>query len=545
MTALRLGHRAPRRARGDDGVILVLFALTLVGLLVMAAAVVDVGAVYNLRRQDQSAVDSAALGAAQELPAMAASAQEAIALVDASLREPLASNAWSTCGTDAGALAVRHSTANCISFDASRSRIRVRLPDQLYDTAFGRIVGIDQVRHAAFAVAAIRRQGFGGVLPFGIPLTAATSPDGYACLKANSGGQSQPPCDGPDQGNFGPLDLGFFGNASLGTTPSCGSGDTKDRMVNNIAVGADHDLEPYVSGTAKVDTVACDTSSADPAPNAADTQTGLSAKDTGQGLLGPDIFSDGGSSRLRRQDSRLFGGNGATTSVGGGADEVDDNPLWNFIPPDLASGPGAGGNVPVSCQRDQFVDSSGGIPSSNLNLPEEVRLHLAPFSEQDRLVKLLQRCFTHYQGQAWEDPASNGQPALTPADPRLGCSGTDPAPCTDPVFGVNSDRAESPDLWDIQYTPRFGYVPQLTGDFPTGTGTVMFEAFRPVFIQRVVFKQNAVFDPGVGDRPVTAGADDLREVTAFVFPEDMLPDGLADDDAAHAIGKNRFVQLVR
>ncbi|CAN5517827.1 hypothetical protein BH20ACT2_BH20ACT2_22660 [soil metagenome] len=525
--------------------ILVLFALTLVGLLVMAAAVVDVGAVYNHRRQDQSAVDSAALGAAQELPVMGESANEAIALVDASLDEPLATGAWNTCGSDAGALAVRHTAADCISFDVSRSRIRVRLPDQLYQTAFGRIVGIDEVRHAAFAVAAIRRQGCGGVLPFGLPNAAAASPDGYACLKANSGGRSQPPCDGPDQGNFGPLDLGFFGNASLGTTKSCGSGGTKDRMINNIAVGADHDLEPFASGTAKVDTVACNISSADPPPNAAGTQTGLSAEDTGQGLLGPDEFSDGGPARLRRQETRLFDGNGATTSVGGGADEVDDNPLWNFIPPDLASGPGDGGDIPVSCQLNQFVDSSGGIPSSNPNLPDEVRLHLAPFSQQDRLVKLLQRCFTHYRGQSWEDLASNGQPALTPADPRVGCNSTAATACTDPVFGVNSDRAESPDLWDIQYTPRFGYVPQLSGPFPNGSATVTFAAFRPVFIQRVIFKSNVVFDPGVGLRPVSAGADDLREVTAFVFPEDMLPNGLADADAAHAIGKNRFVQLVR
>ena len=64
------GQNAIGRTDDDRGLAMVLVALVMVVLLVFAAFVVDVGAVYNLRRQDQSAADSAALAAAQELSSM-------------------------------------------------------------------------------------------------------------------------------------------------------------------------------------------------------------------------------------------------------------------------------------------------------------------------------------------------------------------------------------------------------------------------------------------------------------------------------------------
>ena len=52
VTALRT-----RRAQGDDGIVIVFFALILVVLLIFGAFAIDLGSVYNARRQDQSAVN--------------------------------------------------------------------------------------------------------------------------------------------------------------------------------------------------------------------------------------------------------------------------------------------------------------------------------------------------------------------------------------------------------------------------------------------------------------------------------------------------------
>jgi uncharacterized membrane protein len=61
-----------RNRREERGLALVIFALMLFSLLMITALVVDLGAVYAHRRNDQNAADAAALAGAQELPDMAA-----------------------------------------------------------------------------------------------------------------------------------------------------------------------------------------------------------------------------------------------------------------------------------------------------------------------------------------------------------------------------------------------------------------------------------------------------------------------------------------
>ena len=152
----------------------------------------------------------------------------------------------------------------------------------------------------------------------------------------------------------------------------------------------------------------------------------------------------------------------------------------------------------------------------------------------------MQRCFAHYSGSTWTD---NG--AFTPGEARVGCAPT--GPCTDAVFALNSSTTETPDLYDIQYTPRFGYVPELTGSFPSGSSqAVSIARFRATFFQRLTLQNlgsPGYYDPGF-DAP-SGGQKSVRELTAFMFPSDMLPNGLADEDAVYAIGRNRFVHLVR
>ncbi len=509
--------------------VLIFVALLMVSMLVVAAAVVDVGAVYAHRRQDQSAADVAALGAAQELPDVTRATSVGKDMAHDTLGTVLSEANWNGCDGDPGALPVPSPSANCISFNQSRTQLRVRLPDQTYEAAFAGVVGVDEMRHSAFAIASVGNYGFGGVLPFAMPAGAGGA-DGLGCLKSGSGGLSEPPCSGSSSGNFGTIELGFFGNSLLGTPLDCNPG--KGGVDNNIAVGADHQLAVADASGTRVDTAACP--DGDPPPNAANTLTGNA--DVGDGLFSGDEFSDGGPARLQRTDGHLFDGEGALRSVHG--IDVDDNPLWRFIDENLSSGTGEGGDVPQSCEREQF-DGSPANPA----LPPAVRDHLSGFDEPERMTKLLERCFAHYMHGSWSD----GGDAFE-LDPRVGCGGDTATPCEDPVFTVNSSSSDSPDLFDIQYTPRFAYVPELSGDFPSGSGTVTFESFRAVFIQRLRVgngKNADRFDPGFGPSSLGGGSGTVREATAWVFPEDMLPNGLAKEDAPFAIGKNRFVQLVR
>ncbi len=519
---------------------LALGAIVMTSLMVLAALVVDVGVVYAERRRDQAAADAGALAAAQEALDPTAAATKAIEYAEKTLGVDLPDTTWNSCASDPGRMARPVTGFNCISFNNARNRIRVRIPDRYYETSFARVIGVKKMRHSAYAIAGLAQGGFGGVLPFGMP-AGAGSGDGYACIKSNSGGQSDAPCNGPDSGNFGTIDITFFGSESHGTSQSCGSGDARTlRIPNNIAVGSDHQLGTYVSSEL-VDSTACATTT--PSPNAAKTETGNLSNAVESGMLAGSVFSDGGPARLQRTDENLFGGNGRMRSVRGNL--VDDNGLWSFISPALASGGGPGGNVPRSCQRDQFVDASGNPTMANL--PANIRTHVEDLALSERMLALMTRCFAHYNGNAWGGGASAGLPALVPPEPRTGC-GAMPQPCTDPVFAYNTTTGDSPNLFDIQYTPRFAYVPEIIGTFPNGSSQpVRFKAFRPVFIQRLTLGSGGnarTFDPGISSDALNVSGNGVREVTLWVFPQGMLPSILDQSGAAYAIGVNRFVQLM-
>ena len=70
--------------------------------------------------------------------------------------------------------------------------------------------------------------------------------------------------------------------------------------------------------------------------------------------------------------------------------------------------------------------------------------------------------------------------------------------------------------------------------------------FRAVYLQRMRIGNNNCdleYDPGFG---MTGGSDTrANSLTAWLFPKKMLPNGLAESDAPLAIGKSRFVRLIR
>lgn len=516
-----------------------LSALVLVGLMIFAAFAIDLGGLYAERRDDQNAADTSSLAGAMLL-------NDSDAVVVARVKDvahktlgaTLTNAEWNSCTgiTDPDLVDNPLSGANCITTNGARTQLQVRVPEQVLDATFGRAAGITGYQHSAFAISGITSAGFGSVLPFGMPASAGGG-DGYVCIKSGSGGTSVEPCGGSSSGNFGYVDFGHFGNVDVGTPVDCGNGGQRTRSANNMAVGVDHDLSRFNgtpwNGVAVVDTTACAATPQTASPNAMDTLTGNTVSQS----LAPGIafgtgFSDGGPGRLARTSPLLFGGSGVTRNVAGA--QLDDNPLWQFIPDSFP----AAASVPTSCHKSVFTTVLGG----NLGgLPGNVRTFLTPKGTAERMRSLIQRCITHYTGSSWTAGGAisgGGDPSSCPA------SG-----CTSPVFSRNSSSADSPDLPDIQYTSRFGYVPQLTTDFPNGNATVYIASFRAIFLQRLLGSCSANtcgldFEPGLSTNQ-SSSPDDAEAVTAFVFPTGMLPNGLASSDAPFQIGTNRFVRLIR
>ncbi len=529
-----------RRGRGDDGMAIIFVALILVTLMAFTAMVIDVGATYNLRRQDQSAADSAALAAAASiLVSPAEMAVQAKQYANDTLGVTLTDAQWNSCPALSGWTAV--SGTSCVTYKGQS--VHVRIPVQQYDTTFGKVLGRNTIDHSAFAIAGLRPAGFGGVLPFAV--TGVSSSGGFGCLKSNSNGQASPEC-GSTSGNFGFLDFGQFGNADMNTVKSCGSGGYNARVRENIAMGSDHDLS-LINGTPHgatrvVDITACNANPQTARPNAADTQTGNNSADVEQGMFyQAAAFPDGGASRLRRSAPQLFNGSGASTVTVFNRTNLDNNPLWQFIPPNYGPGQATSADIPNSCRRNQFVDSNGNY--TTVNLPAGVKSFIEGFPDsRERVLGLLQRCFAHYMGQSWRGEPIAGN--LTP-EPSSGCTG----PCDDPVFARDDTPNEQPNLAEIQYTPRFAYVP-VVSSFPNGgSNPVDFTRFRAIWVQRLVIEKSGgdiKWDPGVAPAAPTTGAySTVGEVSVFVFPDGMLPNGLGDAQAPFEINKNRFITLIR
>jgi hypothetical protein len=481
-----------RRAQGEHGVVMVAFAILLVVILGVAALVIDIGFVSEKTRQIQTSADAAALAAAQSLPSTTTA--ETTAKSYASTNLPDGSFGWAGC-TDSplptGWTAA--STTSCISYDSSFTRVKVKLPWQTYPTMFGKVLKVASLGTTRAAIARVVSAGFGSIQPFAL-YSGFTA--GLACMKQGPSGHRIATCDDPTTGNFTLLDITQYGNASLSTPTRCGNSFQRDRMIDNIAIGADHLFSVY-SGTEKLD--GCGLSG----PNTIPPRTGndVSAFDTGIAHGTASDTSDGKGARLTR-------GQYAKTSVMG--KQLDNKPMWEFIPLGL---PTTGANaVPSSCKRETF----NAVSTTPAN------------TYQARMEDALELCFTDYE----KGPLNNN------------------VAYTGVVFSQNTDPfgAEVPiDLYDIQLSPRFAYVPQFAQAIPPSgsSSNLNISKFRAIYMWDLYYNNGSSdFAPGPWNTGAQGQSNDKAEaMTAWVFDNNMLPLPLRGDPSS--VGQNNYVQLIK
>ena len=498
--------------REEEGASLILVALSMVLFLGLAAVAIDGGSAWNERRQQQSAADVGALAAIQFADASLGSenatcnsisdaaayaacrgAEEAMAVVDGTVPGAYDSSDWAACtDPDKPARFSQGSTLSpCINFTSNFEEARVMLPGVDLNTKFGGFLGINTVGIGAFAEAGLDLDQSADVIPWAVGPTGSGS--NYSCLFANSSSVLDiDPCNGPDQGNFGKLDVSLYGNSTIGTPQICGNSSTQTKMTVNLITGADHILEQQwkTSGTVN------DWSNCPKLKTPVDeliVQTGNSETGIMDGLfVGTAATTDYYEGRLlcKQGSSDPEGDEYATTlstresdsceTIGNQfSEQVDHTPLWNFLEDNI-----------TETDPADACDGSGA----------------AAVDTYSEMVGCL---------QAWHDWDA--------------IAGNDHS---EPLFKIG-----------VKDAPRFAAVPILSADPSNGSGSYTIEDFRPVYLDTVYLKCNAntcdvVHSPGIPNsgtcpNPITssakscgwneAGNKGVVAMTSYVLTVEMLP----------------------
>lgn len=247
------------RPHPERGATALFVAAALTVLLGMAAVAIDVGAGFNERRQSQTAADMGVMAGALEVSLLGSKddmVDQVLAHVRGNLRTTYSDAEWQSLWqgcTDSGRTAsfvpqpdpwTAGGTLDCISMNASF--LRVRVPDQIVETTFGRVLGVTELQTHAVAVALLGGGGkYRGLLPFGV---AGGLDSGEICLGQSPSGTAYAPCDGPSSGTFGTILSEFFGHFYDAGQGICGNpGNTEIEW--GVALGGDHLIYPWADGT--------------------------------------------------------------------------------------------------------------------------------------------------------------------------------------------------------------------------------------------------------------------------------------------------------
>ncbi len=249
--------------RGASAIMVAISAVLVMG--VAAIAIDATGFGFNERRQAQAAADTSVMAgglgfllAETETTKVTNALDVARANLNATYSDAEWQSLWENC-VDPDRTAVDVGTGTPVSFtpmaspwggtldcvSQSSSFMRVRIPDQIFATSFGGVIGVDSLETHAAAVARIEPiSEFDGLLPFGIP---GGSGPGELCLSTNPSGPAQPPCQGPNGGGFGAINAELFGD--FFGTPSC-SNPGAPELEQNIALGMDHFIDKWSAADA-------------------------------------------------------------------------------------------------------------------------------------------------------------------------------------------------------------------------------------------------------------------------------------------------------
>lgn len=252
-------HNMLTQERGASAVLIAGAMMLLFGV---AAVALDVSSAFNERNQNQNAGDNGVMAGAIEKsapnPDDQAISTSVLEIVQANLTADFPGglndadwiSMWRGCidddnpgwtplpepsswGGAAGA------TLDCISHTSSL--LRVRVPDQLVDTTFGAVLGLDAIGTNAVSIAKmVLLTNAPPMVPFGI--NSGAGPGEY-CLSSASDGNAFPPCDGSQTGSFGPIISPLFG--TIGSHPPDCDGNTLRWFERNLVWGLDHPIEEY------------------------------------------------------------------------------------------------------------------------------------------------------------------------------------------------------------------------------------------------------------------------------------------------------------
>ncbi len=525
-------------ATGERGSATVVTLLTMFMTVFFAALAIDMGVLINLRADAQAGADIAALAGVQDLTAD----PTAVGVVEATVKASLGDNLFDpptdgemdSCGAEVlGSGWTKLVGANCIAVAADGSSLRIRIPDRTTPGVFSQLFGVASFDYTAVSVAGVDEVA--RVLPFWLGSDAGS----FGCVKAGSV-PDDAPCDGHggSSGNFGYSGHAQYGNSAMGTTPDPAGADT---LEENIAMGLDHRLS-RIDQAPHHSFAVLDDAPYPLFPNSVETETGNMSSLAGAGLFHGNGFPDGRDALLTRWDDLSWG---APATVG--PHQLDDEPLWEFIGDLSASA------VPNSCQKNQFKVVAGQADLSFV--PAGVANHLttqyddgdsSTYHDQDLiLTSLMLRCMDHHQGLSFDD---NGKMGF--AEVSIGCTG----PCTDPVFTRNDAADQAHDLYDLLYSPRFGYAPQVTVPAASVSGNTQLSIarFSPIFLHRLYGgscnSSRCTFEHAPG-LPADIDANNINNIKAasgmsnFVIPDAMLPDALGSPDGVSVQGTNLRITL--
>lgn len=522
-------RRARSRLKREDGAVVLIFALILIVLLGFAAVAVDVSALYVERRHAQTAADVGVLSGAQfagiDPDATSAEARQAVIdEVKSITAGNLASADWDAC-VDAGRpteFAPVPGETDCISFTFGLTKIRVRVPDQSFDTYFAGMLGIDTLQTSAAAEVETFDFRNGDILPFGIPTTDADAVVG--CPSDHPNGLY--PCDGPASGNFNRLQIRQWGT---NPPPDNDCTHSNGMFEDNIAMGVDHPLGIFPDNLGRDVDLCADPNVANP-PGIVQSNTGVA-----QSTLAPGFVT--GNTGGNGFDGRFTNTPFATSTIMGY--EVDNKPLWEFIT-NFPGGTALTG-IPDSCQGTSF---SAGI---NEDWDEDLYVSLGldpvlddpqydasdPNSHKEERTSFehMARCLREYKLGPW-DP---GAGYIGPGDPGnyVGAFYDSANKGSGVLFGKQDNGSSNPAIgvFDLQLSPRWGWSP--IGAFTNGVADFPITGYMPIFVNTLVSNCNAnectwVWSAGEDQDVGIPGGNKVASALSFQLPESTLPPEVID-----------------